>query len=352
MEITKGVIESAQKVIIYGPEGIGKSTFASNFPNPYFIDTEGSTKKLNVQRLPKPSSWEMIMQEARYIKNNPSVCNTLVIDTADWAERFCIEHVCAKAGVKGLADFGYGNGYVYLGEEFGRLLNLLNEVVDEGVNVCFVAHSIIKKFERPDEVGAYDRYELKLEKKTNPLLKEWADMILFANYKTIVVNVDNQGAQKGKNKAQGGQRVMYTSHHPCWDAKNRHGLEEELPFEYEQIAAHIPVLDSKPLSEAIKETFDAKEIVEEEVIQTVMTDTKTETETENSELANAISKLEDLMKANDVTIEEIKKAVSSKGYYPEDTPISNYDPNFITGVLIGAWDQVYKQVENDRVPFK
>ena len=57
-------------------------------------------------------------------------------------------------------------------------------------------------------------------------------MVLFANYKTFVVNVDGQGAQKGKNKAQGGKRVMYTAHHCCWDAKNRYGLPEELPFEY------------------------------------------------------------------------------------------------------------------------
>ena len=88
--------------------------------------------------------------------------------------------------------------------------------------MVLTAHAQIKKFEQPDELGAYDRWELKLEKKTAPLTKEWADMVLFANYKTMVVNVDNQGAAKGKNKAQGGQRVMFTTHHPAWDAKNRY----------------------------------------------------------------------------------------------------------------------------------
>ena len=58
-EITSGVVSSAQKVVIYGPEGIGKSTFAAQFPDPVFIDTEGSTKKLNIRRFPKPTSWEM-----------------------------------------------------------------------------------------------------------------------------------------------------------------------------------------------------------------------------------------------------------------------------------------------------
>lgn len=44
--ITDGVINGAKKVVFYGPEGIGKSTFASKFPDPLFIDTEGLQKNL------------------------------------------------------------------------------------------------------------------------------------------------------------------------------------------------------------------------------------------------------------------------------------------------------------------
>lgn len=47
MNITKGKIPSPLKVVLYGVEGIGKSTFASQFPAPLFIDTEGSTKNLD-----------------------------------------------------------------------------------------------------------------------------------------------------------------------------------------------------------------------------------------------------------------------------------------------------------------
>ena len=54
MEITRGKIQTAQKIVLYGPEGIGKTTFASRFPEPLFIDTEGSTRQLDVARLPKP----------------------------------------------------------------------------------------------------------------------------------------------------------------------------------------------------------------------------------------------------------------------------------------------------------
>ncbi|HGK8378107.1 TPA: AAA family ATPase, partial [Streptococcus pyogenes] len=36
MQITRGKRARAQRVIIYGPEGIGKSSFAANFPEPLF----------------------------------------------------------------------------------------------------------------------------------------------------------------------------------------------------------------------------------------------------------------------------------------------------------------------------
>lgn len=238
MQIIRGIIPSAQKVLVYGPEGIGKSTFVSQFPDPIFIDTEGSTKHMNVARTPKPSSFQMLLEQVTYFRDNPNELKTLVIDTADWAEKLCSENLCAKNKKKSIEDFGYGKGYVYLMEEFGGLLNLLDELIERNINVVMTAHAKMRKFEQPDEMGAYDRWELKLSKQVAPLLKEWADMVLFANYKTYVVNVDGQGAEKGKNKAQGGTRVMYTTHHPCWDAKNRHNLPPETKFSYEEIA-HI-----------------------------------------------------------------------------------------------------------------
>ena len=166
MNITSGKIESAKKVVIYGPEGIGKSTFAAQFPNPLFIDTEGSTKYMDVRRMDKPTSWEMLRQELTYVKQNPQVCGTLIIDTIDWAEQLCIDDICSRYQKKGIEDFGYGNGYVYEKEEFGRFLNSLEEIVQAGVHVVLTAHAQMRKFEQPDEMGAYDRYEMKLGKKT------------------------------------------------------------------------------------------------------------------------------------------------------------------------------------------
>ena len=61
--VTTGIQNAPVKTVLYGPEGIGKSTFASYFPDPVFIDTEGGTKRLNVKRLPQPTSWTMLLDE-------------------------------------------------------------------------------------------------------------------------------------------------------------------------------------------------------------------------------------------------------------------------------------------------
>ncbi len=352
MNITKGKIQKAQKVILYGVEGIGKSTFLSHFPDPLFIDTEGSTFRMDVKRFDKPSSWSMLLEQIDYVKNTPGVCKTLCIDTADWAERLCAEHICSNAGKSGIEDFGYGNGFTYLGEEFGRLLNKLQEVIDAGVNVAISAHAQLVKFEQPDEQGAYDRWEMKLgikktEKRTAAMLKEWADMVLFANYKTVVYATDDKGK---KHKATGGQRIMYTTHSPCWDAKNRHNLPEELPLDYSTIAHCIPgaAAAAAPQVSQIQRDFESLEDDDEPTPASPPAP-----EQQKPVIPDGIPKpLADLMISNGVTDEEIRTAVAGRGYFPFGTPIANYGADFINGCLIGAWKQVFGMIkENRKEPF-
>lgn len=374
VKISNGIVRKRQKVVIYGPEGIGKSTLAAQFPKPLFIDTEGSTGNLNVNRFEdKPTSWTMLTNYIEYVKQNPQVCETLVIDTMDWAERLCIEDILNTYGKKGIEDFGYGNGYVYVAEAIGRFLNTLQELIDKDIcNVVLNCHAQLKKFEQPDEAGSYDRYELKLGKKTSsqtaPLVKEWADMILFCNYETYAVAADKDGK---KFKAQGGQRVMYTTHHPCWDAKNRADLPPKIPLDYAQIAhviEHTPAASPAPVpapTPAIQEhaVNTAQVSVQPPQTQTQQAQqsptSNTQADLSDFEEVSAVNipdnipkPLQDLMRTNNVSEEDIRFAVASKGYFPERMPIANYPPDFINGVLVGAWEQVYAMIkENKKLPF-
>ena len=354
-EMTTGKIATAQKVVIYGPEGVGKSTLAARFPQPLFIDTEGGTNKMNVARYPKPTSWEMLKNEVREAPNTG--CRTIIIDTIDWAEKLCIASICDASQKKGIEDFGYGKGYVYEREEFGRFLDLLQGIVDGGVNVVLTAHAQIRKFEQPDELGAYDRWELKLGQKTgsqiSPLVKEWADMVLFCNYKTHTVVTDKEGK---KRKAQGGERVMYTSHNPCWDAKNRDGLPEILPLAYEPIA-HIfgdvpaPVQTPPPAAKGQQkepETLPAPAPPVPDML------TPEETADEPYIPDGIPKELADLMRQDNISDYEIQFVVSQEGYCPPDMPISAYPPDFIKGWIVAQWDMVrqkIKEADINGVPF-
>lgn len=323
MNITRGKQARAQRVIIYGTEGIGKSTLAAQFPEPLFIDTEGSTSNMDVARMDKPDSWEMLLNQIAFVKANPTVCKTLIVDTIDWAEALAIESVCTLYGKTGIEEFGYGNGYTYVREEFGRFLNKLQEIVDLGIHVVLTAHSQIRKFEQPDEFGSYDRYELKLGKKTAsqtaPLIKEWGDMVLFCNYKTIVMKNESK-----KNKAQGGQRVMYTTHTPSWDAKNRFGLKEELPMDYREIA----------------------HIFQPQAINNTPTDPFLEHSTLNVP-AFLPQQLQNLMRQHSVSAEELHVFSIRSGFFPQGTPLEQFPMNYWMEV-IQNWPQVIQTINQTR----
>jgi hypothetical protein len=376
--INRGIVPTAKKVVIYGPEGIGKTTFAARFPNPVFIDTEGSTKEYDVARFPAPTSWQMLLDEVAEVKKNPQICRTLVIDTADWAEAACFAHVISAGQVKSIEDFNYGKGYVKAKEEFGKLLNELTEVVNAGVNVVVTAHAAMRKFEQPDEMGSYDRWEMKLytSQKTNiaALLKEWADMVLFANYKTFAVKDKNSN----KAKAQGGQRVMYTTHHPCWDAKNRYGLPEILPLDYEGIRG---VIESGPADQQEKDIqvisqgsiFDHHEDVPAkspapEAPKANKSTKKPEAKKEEPadpiwfDVDPAIPKnLRDLMIADGVTEWDIQNLMSVWGYVDSQMPVKEYTKivndgvSIIDGFLVPQWADIRKEIQKmndaEEIPF-
>lgn len=157
LNITKGKINRAQKVVIYGSEGIGKSSLAAQFPDPVIIDTEGGTAHMDVRRIDKPQSWEEMLAIVKEVAATPGICKTLVIATADWAEQLITTYLCGKYKQNSIESFGYGKGYTYMAEGFSRLLAACDLCIAAGIHVVITAHAKMRKFEQPDEMGAYDR---------------------------------------------------------------------------------------------------------------------------------------------------------------------------------------------------
>lgn len=314
LNITKGKITRAQKVVIYGPEGIGKSSLAAQFPDPVIIDTEGGTAHMDVRRIDKPQTWEELLSIVKEVANTAGICKTLVIDTADWAEQLITTYLCAKYKQNSIESFGYGKGYTYMAEEFSRLLAACDQVIASGVHVVVTAHAKMRKFEQPDEMGAYDRWEMKLSKQTAPLLKEWCDMLLFCNYQTFVVT-----SETDRKKAQGGRRVMYTAHHPAWDAKTRVALPELLELSYKPIAF---IFEPEKKPSLTTPDLDAGD--------------------------TPYDRLREMMGESGVTEEEVRTVVAGKGHYPENKPVSEYPDKFITGWLMKYWPQVVELIEKQK----
>jgi len=343
---------SGIKTVIYGQEGVGKSTLASQFPNAVFIDCEGSTSKMNVRRLPKPTSWQMLCQEMTFILENCKSKNygTVIIDTFDWAERLALQELCNENNVKSIEGFGYGKGWQYEAEKIGRFLDDTDRLISAGINVVLLCHAVSRKATIPEEMEEFDHWELKLGNKTTnkiaPLLKEWSDITLFLAFQTNITSVDDKGS---KHKATSCQRVMYTTKTAWWDAKNRFGLPDRLPLEYKSIA-HI--YGAEVLQNSVEKVIEKAEKIGIETAQSETLADFEEITPPYQRVQGIPDQLADLMESSYVTAEELEKICSEvKGYMPKGMPLQNYPSDFVQGCLIGAWEQVYAEVLRNRIPF-
>jgi hypothetical protein len=134
---------------------------------------------------------------------------------------------------------------------------------------------------------------------------------------------------------------MYTNHHPCWDAKNRFGLPDEMPFEYGQIAHLITDLQPALVPEPVP--------LEAPPVPVAAPAPPAPAEAPAPQLpADIPPALAALMVVNHIVPFEVQAVVAQKGYYPADMPISAYDPDFVTGVLVAAWPQVESAILDNR----
>lgn len=238
--VVSGIVKVPDRILLYGIEGIGKSTFAANAPRPIFIEPESDgTARINTNRLPAPETWGDVIDAVDSLTVDPHDYQTLVVDTLDAAEAMLWRFICKRDDKGSIEAYGYGKGYVAALDEWrvfmGRLEKLRRE---RRMGIILIAHSWIKPFKNP-EGDDFDRYEMKLHPRAGGLLREWCDAVLFANYEVLTAKENDKAKAKGVTTDN---RIVHTRRTAAFDAKNRFGLPESLPLDYAEFMSAI----SKP----------------------------------------------------------------------------------------------------------
>lgn len=238
-QIRTTITSQPPRMLLYGTPGIGKSSWAAHTPHPIIIQTEDGLTGLRGQGLEDTphfdvaSSMEEVFTNMGLLIKEDHAYKTVIVDSVDWLESFiwaAVVKAHASNAINSIADIGYGKGYAAAMLHWLRFLDGLKMLREKGMAIILIAHSEIKQFDPPD-ADSYSRYQLKLHKDAGAKLIEWADAVLFANYRVYAT-------KEGKGVGSG-ERVVYTEERPAWLAKNRYGLPLEIPLDFDTIMNHI-----------------------------------------------------------------------------------------------------------------
>lgn len=233
------------RVVLYGVEGIGKSTFGSCAPSPVFIQTEDGLSAIDAPAFPLSTAWTDVMDAIRVLSEEEHEFQTLVIDSADWAENLIMEQVAADNGMpaydtnaKG-SPLAFGRGNRAIGEYWRQLLSCCDYLRrGKNMGIIIVAHSKVQRYDDPT-TEAYDRYTLDLSKEGASILTEWSDVVLFCNYHVTVKGETVGINSKKKRGLSSGQRFIYSQETPSFKAKSRWAIPDKLPLDYDAFASAV-----------------------------------------------------------------------------------------------------------------
>lgn len=227
-------VDKPLRALVYGNAGVGKSTLGASAPSPVFLCAEDGVSHLDVQRFPTPENWADVLSAIDALTREEHPFKTLVIDTIDWLEPLCWQHVCKAAGKPDIEAFGYGKGYVAAVDAWRLLLGRLEALqARRGMHVILLGHAVARDHRDP-ELDSWKRWTPKLHQAAADLICEWCDAVLYATHEAV--------ARKDGPRARGvstGQRVLHTEWTAGHVAKNRHGLPPLLPLSWAQLWAHV-----------------------------------------------------------------------------------------------------------------
>jgi hypothetical protein len=216
---------SAPKGIVYGPPGIGKTTFGAGATDALIIDCENGAGAIQCQRTPYLSTWSEISHWLTAIEREEHPYQTLVIDSIDWLLRRVEEQVAGSEGkidqTLNRSHGGYGNGkQVMKNYVYQTLLPQLDRIVNRGIAVIMLAHA--KRNEITDVDGiTTEKTTAELPDGYLNVFVEWSDFVCLAR-------------KDGDNN-----RVLITQETSRALAKNRYGMPEVIPFDWASFTSAV-----------------------------------------------------------------------------------------------------------------
>jgi hypothetical protein len=224
------------RIVLYGVHGIGKSTFGAQAPKPVFIQTEEGLDAVSATAFPVCRSFEDMLECIGVLANESHDFETVVVDSADWAEQLIHKRVAEDNNTKTIDAIGYGRGYKAAVDYWRQVLDGLDHLRNEkNMQVMLLAHSQVKRFDDPLS-DPYDRYQLDLHHGSASVIAEWCDILMFANQQYSTIKADVGFNQKVTRAVGTGNRVLYTQERPGWQAKSRWPLPDTLPLDYGKFA--------------------------------------------------------------------------------------------------------------------
>ena len=236
------------RITIYGPHGIGKSSFGAMAPNPIFVPTEEGIGQLAVPSFPLLKNFSEVIEALSALHNDQHDYQTVVVDSLDWLEPMIWRATAQLHGKSDIEEFGFGKGYIFALDQWRILFDWLNALrANKNMAIVLISHCQVKRFDDPNN-EPYDRYNIKLQERAIALVQEWCDGLFFANYKTFIAKTDVGFNQKKARGTGTGERVIYTEERPAHLAKNRYSLPAEIPFVRETVWPTIYEHLTKPLN--------------------------------------------------------------------------------------------------------
>jgi hypothetical protein len=240
---TAGMRPSPRRILLYGVQGIGKSTFGVSSHKPVIVQTENSCEDLDCEKYNVARSYGECMDNIREVRDAEHDRQTLVVDTVDWFEplvwaQLIKDRPTTDKGrpVSSIEDYGFKSGYEMCLPYWRAFYDLLTVVqAKRGMEIILLAHSTIQRYTPPDN-EAYDRYAPKMHKAAAAIAQEWATEVLFTNYKTYTKS-EGTGLRERKVGLGNGDRSMFTTNRPTHFAKNRLHLDDEMIFSWDAFDA-------------------------------------------------------------------------------------------------------------------